>query len=174
MSLGRMYTLDFAQSGLPVALAGPTTVAGITTSAVNPIDIQAIRFGVMGAASFPSNASVQLTMARASAGYTSGGHLTLAANPHNTTDVAANTTLTYNCSTATGGGAGTFSAIVGFTQGVTLWSQEIPFTAGSNWAEWVTPGAEWRVPISSFLGFYMTQSSAGTATLFGLEIVFAE
>ena len=168
MALGRMYTVDFGV--LNVALAGPTTIAGLTAAATNPLDIQAIRLGTVGATSFPSNASVLIQFARASSVYTSGGH-TVTPNPHNAGDVAANTTC-YNCESSAAGG--TYSAITGYTAGVTLWAQEIPFTAGSNWAEWVTPGAEWRIAAGAFAGVYMTQSSAGTATSFSLELVFAE
>jgi hypothetical protein len=172
MALGRMYTVDFGV--LNVALAGPTCIAGISATGTTalPIDIQAIRLGVVGAAAFPSNASVLIQLARASSGYTSGGTL-LSTNvaPHDANNVAAQCKF-YNSETTQAGG--TYSAIVGFTQGVTLWAQEIPFTAGSNWAEWVTPGAEWRVAASAFAGVYMTQSSAGTATSFSLELVFAE
>jgi hypothetical protein len=168
MALGRMYTVDFGV--LNVALAGPTTIAGLTAASTNPVDIQAIRFGTVGAASFPSNASVLIQLARASSAYSSGGH-TVTPNPHNAGDVAANTTC-YNCETTAAGG--TYSALSGYSQGVTLWAQEIPFTAGSNWAEWVTPGAEWRIAAGAFAGVYMTQSSAGTATSFSLELVFAE
>lgn len=168
MALGRTYTVDFGT--LAVAAAGPTTIAGISCAATNPLDIMAIRFAVFGASTFPANASLQVTLARASTGYTSGGH-TVTANPHNAGDIASNTTF-YNDQTTAAGG--TVSAIVGFTQGVTLWQQEIPFTAGANWAEWVTPGAEWRVAASAFAGVYLTQSSAGTATSFGLELVVVE
>jgi hypothetical protein len=170
MALGRMYTVDFGV--LAVALAGPTTIAGISAGATSAaqIDVQAIRIGTVGATSFPSNASVLIQFARASSGYTSGGH-TVTPNPHNPNDIAS-TSLLYNCQSSAAGG--TYSAISGYTQGVTLWAQEIPFTAGSNWAEWVTPGAEWRIPSAAFAGVYMTQSSAGTATSFSLEMVFAE
>lgn len=173
MALGRMYTVDFGV--LAVAAAGPTTIAGFTPSATNHMDIQAIRVGTVGAASFPSNASVLIQLARASTAYSSGGH-TVTPNPHSSggtsgLDIAAQTVCYNNQTTAAGG---TASAISGYTQGVTLWAQEIPFTAGSNWAEWVTPGAEWRIPATLFGGVYMTQSSAGTATSFSLELVFAE
>jgi hypothetical protein len=168
MALGRIYTVDGGI--LAIAAAGPTTVMAVTPAATNPIDIQAIRFAVLGAASFPSNASLNVVLARASSGFTSGGS-TITANPHNAGDVAANS-VWKNCQSTAAGG--TFAAIVGYTQGVTLWEQAIPFTAGSNWAEWVTPGSEWRVAASAFAAVYLTQSSAGTATSFSCELVFAE
>lgn len=168
MALGRMYTVDAGT--LAVAAAGPTTIMAVSTAATNPVDIQAFRIGVLGASSFPSNATCTFTFARASSGYTSGGH-TITPNPHNAGDIAANSTW-YNDQTTAAGG--TVSAIVGFTQGVTLWQIEIPFTAGANWGEWVTPGAEFRVAASAFAAMYLTQSSAGTATSFSCEMVFAE
>jgi hypothetical protein len=163
MALGRMYTVDFGVIGQ--AAAGPLPVACLTTGATNTADVQAIRIGVVGAASFPSNASVLIQLVRATG--TAAGGAAATPRPHNASDIAAvSTALTVGP---------TPTAITGLTQGaVTVWAQEIPFTAGSNWAEWVTPGAEWRVGASTNLAAYMTQSSAGTATTFSLEMVFAE
>lgn len=55
-----------------------------------------------------------------------------------------------------------------------LWSQELPFTAGSNWGEWFTPGFEINVPASSQVALYIQASSAGTATTFSAEIEYSE
>jgi hypothetical protein len=163
MALGRMYTVDFGV--IACAAAGPTVVAALTTPATNTADVQAIRFGTVGAASFPSNASVLVQLFRAT-GSAAGG-VAATPRPHNPLDMAAvSTALTVGP---------TPTAITGLTQGaVCVWGQEIPFTAGSNWAEWVTPGAEWRVAASTNLAVYVTQSSAGTATTFSCELVFAE
>lgn len=166
MALGRMYTVDYG--AIACTSASALAIASLTTGATNTADVQAIRFGTVGAASFPSNASVLVQLVRATGTAAGGGSVT--PRPHNPSDIAA-------VSTALSVGA-TPTAITGltFTPGTTpvVWAQEIPFTAGSNWAEWVTPGAEWRVSASTNLVVYMTQSSAGTATTFSVELVFAE
>ena len=163
MALGRMYTADFGV--IAQAAAGPTVAACLSTGASVTADVQAIRFGTVGATSFPSNASVLIQLFRATGSAAGGGAIT--PRPHNPSDIAANTTALSVGATPT--------AITGLTQGaVCIWGQEIPFTAGSNWAEWVTPGAEWRISASTNLAVYITQSTAGTATTFSCELVFAE
>ena len=40
----------------------------------------------------------------------------------------------------------------------------LPFTAGANWAEWVTPGNEWAVPPpyrSNCIALFATPSQSG-------------
>src|SRR5580698_7541808 len=120
MALGRMYTVDFGV--IACAAAGPTVVAALTTGATNTADVQAIRFGTVGAASFPSNASVLIQLFRASG--SAGGGATATPRPHNPSDIAAvSSALTVGP---------TPTAITGLTQGaVCVWGQEIPFTAGS-------------------------------------------
>lgn len=162
MASGRIYT---ATSGL-VTYTGTsaTPIFYGTTTSTSTADIQCIRIAIYSGSgvSFPSNGTVQVQLARVT-GATSGGTAVTAA-PHNASDIAANTTFL----DATG------SAITGLTEGVRLWGQSIPFTAGANWAEWVTPGSEWRVSASAAVAIYLTASSAGTATEFQAELVFAE
>jgi hypothetical protein len=164
MPSGRFYTID---SGLVTLASTSQTpiLAGITT-ATSTCDILAIRIGVYSGSSvsYPANGTVQCTLARTSAAPTGGAAST--ANPHNASDIAANT-LWKNGSTA-------ITAIT--TPGVTLWNQILPFTAGANWGEWVPGGAEWRVGASTTIGvaLYLTCSSAGTATQFQAELVFVE
>jgi hypothetical protein len=66
------------------------------------------------------------------------------------------------------------AAITGLTMTTELWAQNIPFTAGSNWGEWFTPGFEIPIPISTQFALFVTASSAGTATTFHGEIEFTE
>lgn len=162
MASGRVYT---ATSGL-VTYTGTSATAifyGLTAS-TNPADIQCIRVAIYSgsAVSFPSNGTVQVQLCRVT-GAESGG-TSVTASPHNPSDVAANTTF----KDATG------SPIAGLSQGVVLWSQTLPFTAGANWAEWVTPGSEWRVAVSAGCAIYLVASSAGTSTEFQAELVFTE
>ena len=48
----------------------------------------------------------------------------------------------------------------------------LPFTAGANWAEWVTPGNEWAVPLSSNIALYLVQSTAGTLNELPVRVGF--
>jgi len=166
MSLGRVYTID---SGLMT----DTTAAGTqlcilcgTTSAVQTFDAEAIRIGIYSGSgvSYPSNGTVEFQLLRSTGTAAAGTAATK--NPANPGDVACQ-------STWLAGSTGT--PITGLTAtAVEVWGQVIPFTAGANWAEWVTPGAEWRCPISSNLALWATVSSAGTATQIKAQIVIAE
>jgi hypothetical protein len=161
MAIGRTYTVD---SGLQtLASTSQTCLLVGTCASTNPVDIQAIRVAIHSGSgvSYPSNGSVQVLLARAS-GTIGGGTSTATVNPHNAGDIAANTTWKDN------------STSISATIGTILWGQVLPFTAGANWAEWVTPGAEWRVAASASVGVYLTCSSAGTATKFQIELVTAE
>jgi hypothetical protein len=165
MPLGRYYT---AESGT-CALATTTPSALIWAwpgAATVTMDIVAIRVGVAGGSSFPTNGVVQVQLVRATG--TIAGGATITPNPHNSSDIAANSAWR-SASTA---------ITTQPTVGVVLWGQQLPFTAGANWAEWCTPGLEWRVPASATAGtgvaLMTTQSSAGTGTSFTAEIVFAE
>lgn len=162
MAAGRIYT---ATSNLVTYTGTSATPVfyGLCAS-TNPCDILCIRIGSYagGGVSYPTNGTLLPQLSRAT-GTESGGTAVTAA-PHNAGDIAANTTF----KDATG------SAITGLTQGVTLWQQPLVFSAGSNWSEWVTPGAEWRVAASAAFAVYLTASAAGTATQFSVEVVFAE
>lgn len=168
MPLGRYYT---AESGV-CALATTTASALLWAwpgAATVTMDIAAIRVGITasgGTPSYPSNGIVQVQLVRATG--TIAGGATITPNPHNSSDIAANS-VWKSASTA---------ITTQPTVGVVLWGQQLPFTAGANWAEWVTPGLEWRVPASGTAGtgiaLMTTQSSAGTNTAFTAEIIFAE
>ena len=166
MPLGRTYTVDSGQITLASASQTPMLLVSTTTTAI--CDIQAIRIGTVSSSSatFPAGSTVQAYLARA--GNTPGGGTPVTPRPHNPADIAANTAWT----------VGSWSTAPTF--GSILWGQVIPFTAGANWAEWVTPGTEWRVgPVSStgaaaYAAVFLTCSSAGTATAFSIECVFSE
>jgi hypothetical protein len=161
-----------AQSRLYTGTSGLVTYTGTSATPIfygacastNPADIWAIRIGIYSgsAVSYPSNGTVLVQLSRVTGAQSGGTSVT--ANPHNASDIAANTLF----HDATG------SALAGLTQGVTLWEQTLPFTAGANWAEWFTPGAELRVAASAACAIYLTASSAGTATEFETSLVFSE
>lgn len=161
MALGRTYTATSAP--VTVATATQTVIMCGTTGATVTADVEAIRFAVIGAATFPANATVTATLYRSTG--TAAGGTAVTPRPHNASDIASNSTWL----DASG------AAITGLTvTAIQVWSQVLPFTAGANWAEWVTPGAEWRVSVSTNLALWITCSSAGTATSFQAEMVFAE
>lgn len=162
---GRVYT---ATSNL-VAYTGTSAtpiVAGSASSTMT-MDIQAIRIGIYSGAgvSYPSNGSVLCQLARVTGTIAGGTTISARIAPHNSTDIASNISTAVDAST---------SAITGLTQGVNLWQQSLPFTAGANWAEWVTPGDEWRIAAANEFAIYLTASSAGTATDFACELVWVE
>jgi hypothetical protein len=162
LALGRVYTVD---SGLiTLAATTQTLMLAATAPSTATCDIQAIRIGLASGSgvSYPANGTVACGLYRNTGARTAG--LALTPSPHNTGDVAAQTSW-WSGSTA----------ITGFTIGTALlWNIVLPFTAGANWGEWVTPGAEWRIPISASAGIWLTCSSAGTATQFQIEAVFSE
>lgn len=161
MALGRAYTVTSGLVTYTGTSATPIFYGAATSTAT--ADIQAIRIGLYSgsSASYPTNGTVLAQLSRVTG--TVGGGGTVTAVPHNSADIAANTTFK----------DGT-TGITGLTQGVTLWQQSLPFTAGANWAEWASPGSEWRVPASGLFAVYLTASSAGTATQFEVELVFGE
>ena len=50
----------------------------------------------------------------------------------------------------------------------------LPFTAGAGWEDWVTPGFEVNIPVSTGFAVYATQSSAGTSTTMWCELEYTE
>ncbi len=163
MSMGRSYTA--ASAAVTLASTSTTAILCGSTGSTVTADVSAIRIGIYSGSSvsYPSNGTVQAQLMRATG--TAGGGTTVTPSPHNASDIAANSTWL----DASG------AAITGLTKGsVCVWEQVLPFTAGANWAEWVTPGAEWRIGASTNLALYLTCSSAGTATEFIAELVLAE
>lgn len=162
MALGRTYT---AISNL-VTYTGTSATpvfygAGTSTSTA---DFEELFIGSYAgsSASYPANGTLLVQVARVTG--TVGGGTTVTGNPKNSSDIAANTTF----KDASG------AAITGLTIGAILGQKVIPFTAGAGWGEWVTPGAEWRLPASGLFAVYLTASQAGTATQFGVELTFVE
>lgn len=168
MALGRTYTVDSGLVSIATATTAQAVIAGITTT-TNICDIEAIRIGVFsgGSINYPSNGTLLCQLARVA---TPGTYASTAtARPHNQGDIAANTAWS----------TGTFQTAP-TTATAILWGQSIPLTAGANWAEWVTPGAEWRVGPSSsaaaaaYVALIVTASGIGTGVQLSAEIVFSE
>jgi hypothetical protein len=167
MALARAYKAGVFDTGTPLATGATSTVTtpvpilyGVTT-ATNDFNISAIRCNILGAAAFPANASVLFSVNIAT-GTKAGGNAVVARQ-------LAGSVLAANTVFSTAGGTSA-AAITGLTMGAYLWSQEVPFTAGSSWGEWFTPGFEIPIPISTQFALFVTASSAGTGTTFGGEI----
>jgi hypothetical protein len=171
MALARAYKVGVFDTSTPLATGATSTVTTPvpilhgTTVATADCNISAIRGSVLGAAAFPSNASVLLSL-NIVTGAQAGGNAAVSTQLSGVA-LAGNTTF------LTAGGTSA-AAITTVTMGKYLWSQEIPFTAGSNWGEWFTPGFEINIPISTKFALFVTASSAGTATTFTGEIEFTE
>jgi hypothetical protein len=171
MAIARYYKVGVFDTGTPLATGATSTVTtpvpilfGVTVATADCY-ISAVRCSVMGAAAFPSNASVVFSL-NVCTGTQAGGNAALARQFAGTA-LAANTTF------LTAGGTGA-AAITGMTMTTELWAQSVPFTAGSNWGEWFTPGFEIPIPISTKFGLFVTASSAGTGTTFAGELEFTE
>jgi hypothetical protein len=153
VSSGRTYT-QVNGAAIPYTSTSGTILLLAAAGANSTLDIQRVGVATYSGSgvSYPNNATLLFQLCRVSVTGAIGGNSDTP-NPHNPADVAAQ---------------GTFLdgsvAITNITQGVVLWQNTLPFTAGANWAEWVTPGAEWRVAASGTVGLYVTASSAGTAT----------
>jgi hypothetical protein len=171
MALARGYkvgvfdTATWLPTGATVTTTSTTPILFVSTSASSDLNISCIRIGVLGAASFPSNASVLFSINTVT-GTKAGGQ---AASATQLSGIAKATLATL--STAGGTSA---AAITGLTATTSWWDQVIPFTAGSSWGEWKTPGFEVNIAVSGQIALCVTASSAGTATTFFGEIEYTE
>jgi hypothetical protein len=171
MALARAYKIGVFDTSVPLATGAsvntttPTPILYGTTAATGDCNVSAIRGSVLGAAAFPSNASVLFSLNIATG--TQAGGQTAVATQLSGVAFAARTTF------KTAGGTGA-AAITGMTLSTVLWSQEVPLTAGSNWGEWFTPGFEINIPISTQFCLYVTPTSAPSANTFTGELEFTE
>jgi hypothetical protein len=170
--LGRTYTVDSGTVSIATATTVQYVMAAYTTT-TNVADIEAIRVGVYSAAgataSYSANATLLCQLQRITTPGTSSQ--TVVPRPHNQADLAANTTWA----------TGTFQTTPApQSTPVVLWGQSLPLTAGANWAEWVTPGAEWRLgPVSNsaaaaYVALFVQASVTGSNIQLVAEIVFSE
>ncbi len=170
MALGRAYkigvfdTATWAVVGATVTTTATTPILFISTSANSDINISCVRPAVLGAAAFPSNASIVFSINTVT-GTKAGGN---AVTPLQLSGIAKASLVT---AVSTGGGTGA-AAITGLTATTSWWSQAVPFTAGSDWGEWKTPGFEVNLPVSGQFALCVTASSAGTATTFTGELEY--
>jgi hypothetical protein len=172
MATGRYYVVSVFDTATPlgtgatVTTTSPTAILCGTTLATNDLNISAIRVGVLGAATFPSNASIIASLNIATTTVTGGQ----TASPRL---LAGSSSPAAQSTWKTAGGTSA-AALASLVQSTYLWSQELPFTAGSNWGEWFTPGFEINVPASTQVALYIQPSSAGTVTTFSGEIEYTE
>jgi hypothetical protein len=171
MALARAYKVGVFDTATPLATGAsvntttPTPILFGVTVATADCNISAIRCSVLGAAAFPSNASVLFSLNTVT-GTQAGGNAAVS-NQLSGLALASNTTF------LTAGGTAA-AAITGLTLGKVWWSQELPLTAGSNWGEWFTPGFEINIAVSTKFALYVTPSSAPSANTFTGEIEFTE
>lgn len=172
MALGRAYkigvfdTATWLPTGATVTTTATTPILYISTSANSDINLSCVRIGVLGAATFPANASVVFSI-NTMTGTKAGGN---AVTPIQLSGIAKASLLT-----AVSSAGGTSAApITGLTATTGWWSLPVPFTAGSDFGEWKTPGFEVNLPISGQFALCVTASSAGTATTFTGELEFTE
>ena len=171
MALARSYktgvfdSATWTATGAAGTVTTPVPILYGATGSASTCNITGVSAGVMGAAGFPANASVVVSVNSVS-GTAAGGasatvtHLDAGTVPSSTTFLTA-------------GGASP-TAITGLTVGAAYWSRVISFTAGSDYGDWESPGLEVTIPSSSKFAVCVTASSAGTSTAFGGEIAFTE
>lgn len=171
MALARAYKVGVFDTSVWLPTGATSTVTtpipilyGVTAAAVD-CNISAVRCGVLGAAAFPSNASIVFSI-NTNTGAQAGGNAAVAKQLSGVARAAATTFFTAGGTSA--------APITGLTATTEWWSQPVPFTAGSNWGEWVTPGFEINIPVATQFAIFVTASSAGTATTFAGEIEFTE
>lgn len=172
MSIGRAYkvgvfdTSTWLATGATVTTTTPTPILYGLTGANSDLNITNMRIGVLGAASFPANASVFFSINQLS-GTKAGGN---AATAVQLSGVTKTTLATW--STAGGTSAAAITGTTAIAPEYTGWP--LPFTAGASWEDWVTPGFEVNIPVSTGFAVYVTQSSAGTGTTFWCELEYTE
>jgi hypothetical protein len=173
MAIARYYKVGVFDTSTPlatgasVATTTPTGILAGLLAATTDINISAVRASCLGAASFPSNASVAVSLNIATTTITGGN----AASPRL---LGGGSALASQTPWKTAGGTSATVLTGGFVLSTFLWSQELPFTAGANWGEWFSPGFEANVAASAQVVLYVTQSSAGTGTTFTGEVEYTE
>lgn len=171
MALARAYkvgvfdTSTWLPTGATCTTTSTTPILFCSTSANSDLNISCVRIGVLGATSFPSNASVVFSINTVT-GTKAGGN---AASATQMSGIAKATLATW--STAGGTSA---AAITGLTATTSWWSVPVPFTGGADWGEWKTPGFEINLPVSGQFALCVTASSAGTGTTFTGELEYTE
>src|SRR5258708_29777029 len=131
MALGRAYkigvfdTATWLATGATVTTTATTPILFISRSANSDINISAVRCGVLGAAAFPSNASVVFSINTVT-GTKAGSN---AVTPLQLSGIAKASLLT---AVSTAGGT-TAAAITGLTATTSGGSQPGPFTPRAAW-----------------------------------------
>jgi len=176
MATGRNYVVDTGTTvggWIPLGTAsGTTEYALLYGAAAANVDfnISAVRIAIAsgGSASYPTNGSITFRLRRSTstvspvlagtgtAAYTGPGTIT------------AQSSWIYG--TASSAGTGTLS-----TPGAVVWSQTIPYTAGANWAEWMTPGFEINSGAGGTIALtYAFDNGTSSATFCIPEFVISE
>src|SRR5258708_38513643 len=136
MALARAYKVGVFDTATPLATGAtvttttPTPILFGVTVATGDCNISAVRVNVLGAAAFPSNASV-LASINIVTGTQAGGNAAVS-NQLSGVALASNTTF------LTAGGTSA-AAITRPTPGEIPWAPGISFTPRADWGEGVTP-----------------------------------
>src|SRR5260221_14657004 len=138
MALARTYkigvfdTATWLPTGATVTTTRPTPVLFISTSANSDINISCVRCGVLGAAAFPSNASIVFSVNTVT-GTKAGGN---AVTPLQLSGIAKASLLT---AVSTAGGPGA-AAITGLPATTAWWARPGPVHARAGWGGGERPG----------------------------------
>jgi hypothetical protein len=147
VSIFRAYEAD--SLGVSIAGTSATPAMYFAPSSTADANLCKIKVAVEGASSPapPSNGSVLFVLAKVTG--TVGGGASVTPQPTGQSTLAA-TTVVKSGSTA----------LTGLTQGVTLWTGVIPFTAGASWSDdFENTGFELSLAASGLYAVYFTAAS---------------
>jgi len=164
MGIYRAYEVD--SLGASISGTSATPLLYFATTSTNDANLCKIKVAIEGASSPapPSNGSVLFVVAKVTGTVGGGGSVTPQALT--ASGLAANTTFT----------SANAGAITGLTQGVTLWTGVVPFTAGASWSDdFENTGLEINLAASGkFAIYYTAASGAGSGCNARAALWFAE
>ena len=164
MSIYRAYSVDSA--GISIGGTSATPALYILPTTTSDANIVRIKVAVEAASSPapPSNGSILWVLAKVTG--TVGGGATVTGQPTTASSLAANTTFKSGS-----------TALTGLTQGVTLWTGVVPFTAGASWEDaYENTGLEIYLPsgTAAYCMYFTAASGAGSGCNARVVLNFSE
>jgi hypothetical protein len=164
MGIYRAYEVD--SSGISIGGTSATPALYCLPTTTSDANIVRIKVAIEAASSPapPSNGSVLFQLAKVTG--TQGGGATALADPIGPSTLAANTTFKSGS-----------TAITGLTQGVTLWTGVVPFTAGASWEDaYENTGLEIYLPsgTAAYCMYFTAASGAGSGCNARVILNFSE
>lgn len=164
MGIARAYSVDSA--GISIGGTSATPALYMLPTTTSDANIVRIKVAVEAASSPapPSNGSLLWQLAKVT-GSQAGG-VTATSQPTTSISLASNTTFKSGS-----------TSITGLTQGVTLWTGVIPFTAGASWEDaYENTGLEIYLPAgtAAYCMYFTAASGAGSGCNARVVLNFTE